>query len=122
MKKTNHDKKVSLHPLMNRKDIYLDSQKADAAKKNMIKQLDVIANSFSEIHTILNRFNMKKYLSEGSSGVVVQTAKKCLSQSQAARTLSINLEAKYCEDQKNIIIEDLNTRIAFLEERLSQKK
>ena len=65
---------------------------------------------------------MKKYVIEGNSGFVLQTAKKCLSQAQAARALSINLEAKYSEDQKNLVIEDLNARIAFLEERLSQKK
>ena len=107
---------------MSKKSLCLDTKKADVMKDNILKQLDIIAKSFNEVHSILNRLNMKKYISDGNTGLVVQCAKSCLSQAQAARALMTNLDAKYNEDQKNLIIEDLNDRIAFLEEKLAQMK
>lgn len=122
MKKTNDKKTITLHSRMNKKDLSLDVKKADDLKDNILKQLDIISKSFNEIHSILNRLNMKKYICDGSSGIVVQCAKRCLSQAQAARSLVMNFDAKYNEDQKNLIIEDLNDRIAFLEEKLAEMK
>ena len=122
MKKTNEQKTIALHSHMNKKNLSLDTKKADEMKDNIMKQLDIISKSFNEIYSILNRLNMKKYLCDGSNGMVVQCAKRCLSQAQAARSLVMNFEAKYTEDQKNLIIEDLNDRIAFLEEKLAEMK
>lgn len=118
-KENNGNATIKLNPNMNRKNLSLDVKNADVPKKNIVKQLDIISKTFNEINSILNRLNMKRYICDGSTGDVVQCAKKCLSQAQAARSLVMNLEAKYCEDQKNLIIADLNDRIAYLEERLS---
>ena len=123
MKKGNNGNTiVKLNPNMNRKNLSLDVKKTDVPKKNIMKQLDIIAKSLNEMNAILNRLHMKKYICDGSTETVVQCAKKCLSQAQAARSLMMNLDAKYREDQKNLIIADLNDRIAFLEERLSKVK
>ena len=123
MKKTSNEKPtVALHANMNKKNLSLNTKKADTIKSNIVKQLEVIYKSFNEIDAILNRLNMKRYVADDSTGFVVQCAKKCVSQAQATRSLIMNLEMKYNEDQKTLIIQDLDDRISFLEERLAKMK
>ena len=123
MKKSNNGKTtIALHPNMNKKNLSLNTKKADAIKHNIVKQLDIIYKSFNEIDAILNRLNMKKFVNDDSTGFVVQCAKKCVSQAQATRSLIMNLEMKYSEDHKALIIQDLDDRISFLEERLAKMK
>jgi len=121
MKKLSFDKvNVELHKNMNKKTLSLDTKKADASKKNIMKQLDVIAKSLNQLESILNRMSMKKSFSDEYNAFAISCAKKCTSQAQAARSLIMNLDSKYNEDQKSVLIKDLDDRISFLEKKISE--
>ncbi len=121
MKKINIEKvSVELHKNMNKRTLSLDTKKADASKKNIIKQLDTISKSLNQLDSILNRMAMKRSFTDDYNGFAILCAKKCTSQAQAAKSLSINLDAKYNDDQKSILIQDLDDRISFLEKKLSK--
>lgn len=123
MKKLSFDKvNVELHKNMNKKTLSLDTKKADASKKNIMKQLDTVAKSLNQIEATLNRMAMKKAFSDEYNGFAIQCAKKCTSQAQAARSLIMNLDAKYNDDQKSVLIQDLDDRISFLEKKISELK
>ena len=120
MKKLSFDKvNVELHNNMNKKTLSLDTKKADASKKNIMKQLDIIAKSLNQLESILNRMSMKKSFSDEYNAFALSCAKKCTSQAQAARSLIMNLDTKYNEDQKSVLIKDLDDRISFLEKKIS---
>lgn len=120
MKKLSIEKKtIVLHKNMNKKDLYLDSKKADSCKKNILKQLDIIQKSFDELDSILNKMSMKKTFIDEYNGFSLQCAKKCVSQAQAARSLMMNLESKYNDDQKSILIRELDERISYIEKKLA---
>ena len=120
MKKLDIEKKnVSLNQNLNKKKVQLDSKKADSHKKNILKQLEVISKSLDEMESILNKMAMKKVFSNEHNALALQCARKCASQAQAARSLIANFEAKYSDDQKTVLIRDLDERISYLEERLA---
>ena len=121
MKKLIIDKSnVTLHKNMNRKNLSLDTKKADSLKKNIVKQLDAISKSLDQIEAILNRMAMKKSFQDEYNGFAIQCARKCVSQAQASRSLIMNIDAKYSEDQKSILIQDLDDRISFLEKKIAK--
>ncbi len=123
MKKLILDKtNVELNKKMNKKSLSLDTKKADSIKKNIVKQLDVIYKTLNQLDSILNKMAMKKSFSDEYNGFAVLCAKKCISQAQAARSLITNFETKYNDDQKSILIQDLDDRISFLEEKLAKIK
>ena len=121
MKKLNIKKtSVVLDEKMNKKDLILEVKEAEALKKSIMKQLYIIYKSFEQMDTILVRLSMKKSFDEEYNGFVIQCAKRCAAQAQAAKSLIINLDSKFNEDQKEIIIQDLDDRISFLEKQLSK--
>ena len=111
---------VTLNENMNKKSLSLDAKKAEPIKKNIIKQLEVINKSLSELDSILNRLAIKNLLNDDYKGFAIQCSKKCSSQAQAAALLATNIDSKYNDDQKNILIQDLDDRISFLEERIAK--
>ena len=121
MKKVDNDKENAvLHKNMNRKDLLLEARKADPIKNNIIKQLEIINKSFTELESILNRLAMKKFIGDEANVLAIQCSKKCSSQAQAARSLITNIENKYCDDQKMILIQELDDRISLIEDKLSR--
>ena len=117
---TREKQNAVLNKNMNRKDLTLENKKAEPIKNNIIKQLEIINKSFSELESVLNRLAMKKFISDDKNALAIQCSKKCASQAQAARSLITNFENKYCDDQKMILIQELDERISFLEEKLSK--
>ena len=109
-----------LNKRMNRKDLSLDISKAEAIKGNLMKQLEIINKSFTEIDLLLNRLAMKNFIDEKMSPAAIQCAKKCASQAQAARSLMQNLDSKDNDDQKIILIQELDDRISLIEDKLSR--
>ena len=120
MKKTDIEKgNTILHKNMDKKNLSLDTKRADSLKKNIIKQLNIIQKTFDDLEPVLNRLAMKRMFSDDCNSLSMQCAKKCSSQAQAARSLASNLDSKYIDDQKSVLIQDLDDRISSLEERLS---
>ncbi|MBP5678522.1 MAG: hypothetical protein J6X28_01680 [Bacilli bacterium] len=120
MKKSENEKSNAiLHKNMNKKDLSLDSKKADPYKNNIIKQLNTIQKCFSELEPVLNRMAMKRVFSDDCNSLSLQCAKKCSSQAQSARSLMNNIETKYIDDQKSVLIQGLDERISYLEEVIS---
>lgn len=121
MKKLNIEKStIVLRSNMNRKDLSLDAKKADPIKKNILKQLEIIHKSLDEVDSILNRMSIKNFFSDDYKNLVVQCEKKCSTQAKSAATLSDSFDRKYSDDQKEILIQNLDERISYLEERLAK--
>ena len=104
---------------MSKKTLYMDEKKALTYKKDMVNQLGDIEKSLKKISGILNKMNLKKVFDDKKADLSSQCMKKCASQAQAASSLKENIEVKYREDLKDIVIQDLDSRISHLEDLLS---
>ena len=121
MKKIETKKSGSLlHENMDRKNLSLDRHKADPFKKNIDKQLGVIQKTLSELEVTLNRMSMKRLFTDDHHSLSMQCAKKCASQAQSARSLMANLDLKYTDDEKMILISELDERITEVEKRIAE--
>ena len=105
---------------MNKKTLSLDEKKASIYQKDMVNQLNNIEKSLQNISGILNKMNLKKVFDDKKMDLSTQCMKKSASQAQAAKSLRENLELKYREDLKDIVVKNLDSRISRLEEVLSQ--
>ena len=114
------EKTSLLHANMDRRNLSLDTKKADPHKKNMMKQLEIIHKTLTDLETTLNRMSIKRVFADNKHSLSMQCAKKCSSQAQAARSLKNNLELKYMDDQKMILIRELDDRITDLEKRMEE--
>ena len=121
MKKIETKKNISvLNQNMDRKNLSLDTRKADPLKKNIDKQLEVIQKTLSELEVTLNRMSMKRLFTDDHHSLSMQCAKKCASQAQSARSLMSNFDLKYMDDQKMILISELDERITEVEKRIAE--
>ena len=109
----------TLNPNMNKKTLSLNDKQALVYKKDIVNQLNDIEKSLQKISGILNKMNLKKLLDDKKIDLSTQCMKKCASQAQAARSLKDNIEIKYREDLKEIVIQNLDHRISHLEDILS---
>lgn len=109
----------TLNSNMNKKTLFLDDKKASVYKKDIVNQLNDIKNTLQKISGILNKMNLKKIFNDKSADLSTQCMKKCASQAQAALSLKENIEIKYREDLKDIVIQNLDNRISHLEDILS---
>jgi hypothetical protein len=121
MKKIETKKSGSLlHENMDRKNLSLDRRKADPFKKNIDKQLGIIQKTLSELEVTLNRMSMKRLFTDDHHSLSMQCAKKCASQAQSAKSLMANLDLKYMDDEKMILISELDERITEVEKRIAE--
>ena len=121
MKKIETKKSSSLlHENMDRKNLSLDRRKADPFKKNIDKQLGIIQKTLSELEVTLNRMSMKRLFTDDHHSLSMQCAKKCSSQAQSAKSLMANLDLKYMDDEKMILISELDDRITEVEKRIAE--
>ncbi len=121
MKKIETKKSGSLlHENMDRKNLSLDRRKADPFKKNIDKQLGIIQKTLSELEVTLNRMSMKRLFTDDHHSLSMQCAKKCASQAQSAKSLMANLDLKYMDDEKMILISELDDRITEVEKRIAE--
>ena len=111
----------TLNPKMNKKHLYLDDKNALGFKNDIVKQLGEIEKSLQKISGILNKMNLKKIYEDKGLELSAQCLKKCSSQAQAAKSLKENFEEKYRDDLKDIVVQDLDSRISHLEELLSNR-
>ena len=109
-----------LHENMDRKNLSLDRRKADPFKKNIDKQLGIIQKTLSELEVTLNRMSMKRLFTDDHHSLSMQCAKKCASQAQSAKSLMANLDLKYMDDEKMILISELDDRITEVEKRIAE--
>lgn len=105
-----------LNDKMNRKDLHLNVKKTEKLKNNLIKQFNTLNSVLSNIDSILGKLNQKDFFEGDVRNFVVQCSKKCSSQAQAANSLVNNLEQKYSDDVKSVVIKSLDERISYLEE------
>jgi hypothetical protein len=121
MKKIETKKSGSLlHENMDRKNLSLDRRKADPFKKNIDKQLGIIQKTLGELEVTLNRMSMKRLFTDDHHSLSMQCAKKCASQAQSAKSLMANLDLKYMDDEKMILISELDDRITEVEKRIAE--
>ena len=113
---------IVLNDKMNKKDLRLDTSRANPLKKNILKQLGNVSQSFEELESIINKMVLKKMFSDEYNNVSIQCARKCLSQSQISKNLMISFDTKYNDDVKTILIKDLDDRISYLESVISSNK
>ena len=113
---------VELHKSMNKKKLYLNHKKAESCKKDALKQLDILSKTLNDLESILNKLSLKKAFGDEYNNFAVQCSKKCAAQAQAARSLKENFEFKYNDDQKSILIQELDERISEIEKRLESIK
>ena len=120
MKKINIEKSsVTLSNNVNKKNISLNAEKMDPLKKDILKNLEVIYKCFGELDSLLNKMALKKSFNDEYNALAQQCAKKCVSQAQSVRSLIENLENRYNDDYKTVLIQDLDSRISDIEKRLS---
>lgn len=100
---------------MNRKELYVDSKKMEKINKDIVKQLDILSKSLSEVEGILNKMAYKKMFVDEYNNVSVQCAKKCILQAKGANTLKETLNDKYRDDIKMFVLNSLDERISYLE-------
>lgn len=100
---------------MNRKELYVDSKKMEKINKDIVKQLDTLSKSLSEVEGILNKMSYKKMFVDEYNNVSVQCAKKCILQAKGANTLKETLNDKYRDDIKMFVLNSLDERISYLE-------
>lgn len=103
---------------MSRKKLYVDSKHCDSIKKDVIKQLDVLDKSFEQLSSLLNKASYKKLFRDDYNAVALQCSKKSLSQSNNFKQIRNDLELKYNDDVKMALINNLNERISYLEDKL----
>ena len=118
MKKKNT---VTIHENMNRKKLVIDSTHANPMKNNMLKQLETLEKSFSEMSSLLSKASLKKMFLNNNNSVALQCSKKCMSFSQNAKKIHEDLDIKYNDDIKMSLINDLNERISYLESKILNK-
>ena len=100
---------------MNRKELYVDSKGMEKINKDIVKQLDTLSKSLSEVEGILNKMSYKKMFVDEYNNVSVQCAKKCILQAKGANTLKETLNDKYRDDIKMFVLNSLDERISYLE-------
>lgn len=116
MKKIDLGKPVtSLNEKMNKKELYVDSNKADKIKKNIIKQINALNKAFDECDGLLNKMSYKKVFNDEYTKISVQCGKKCLQQSKAGEKIVSMIEDSYKDDVKSYLIQSLDERISYLE-------
>lgn len=106
---------------MNRKELYVDSKKMEKINKDIVKQLDILSKSLSEVEGILNKMSYKKMFVDEYNNVSVQCAKKCTLQAKGANTLKETLNDKYRDDIKMFVLNSLDERISYLESVILDK-
>ncbi len=121
MKKLDSEKKaIVLHENMSKKKVSLNFAKAEPLVKNINKQLEVLSKSLTMCESILNKMAIKKMIASDKN--FIQCARKCLSQAQAAKSVLSNLDLKFCDDQKSVLIQELDERISYLEMKMAKMK
>ena len=64
--------------------------------------------------------SMKRLFTDDHHSLSMQCAKKCASQAQSAKSLMANLDLKYMDDEKMILISELDDRITEVEKRIAE--
>ena len=122
MKRVNLGKPTAtIHENMSRKKLHIDTIHVDSIKKNIEKQLDVLEKSFGQLSNLLNKASYKKLFREEYNAVSLQCSKKSLALSEDFKEIKDNLEVKYNDDVKMVLINNLNERISYLESKLLGK-
>ena len=123
MKKINLGKSTAIiNKNVNRKNVYIDSKHADSLKKDVIKQLNDISKTYEKLGEILNKLSYKKMLEDSYNIVSLQCAKECNSQKELANKIAKDVEYKYNDDLKTLLINNLDERISYLENKFLSNK
>ena len=119
MKRVNLGKPTAtIHENMSRKKLYVDTNHCDPIKKNILKQLEILEKSFDQMSSLLNKASYKKLFREDYNSVALQCSKKSLSLSEDFKELGTEIDTKYNDDVKMALINNLNERISYLEDKL----
>ena len=107
---------------INRKNLYVDTKHTESIKKDIIKQLNDISKIYEKLSDILNKMSYKKMFSGEYNNVSVQCAKKCAVQRDVTEKLREDVEFKYNDDVKSVLIKNLDERISYLESKFLSNK
>jgi len=123
MKKINLGKSTAtVNKNVNRKSLYLDNKHADSIKKDIIKQLNDISKTYDKLSEVLNKMSYKKMCNESYNSISLQCSKECHTQKDFADRLVKDIEYKYNDDLKTLLIKNLDERISYLEKKFLSNK
>ena len=88
----------------------------------MIKQLNDISKAYDKLSDLLNKMSYKKIFTGDYNSVALQCAKNCNIQNDLAKKLIDDIEYKYNDDVKSILINNLDERITYLESKILSNK
>ena len=113
---------ATIHPNMNKNEIYIDSMHADPIKENVLKQMDVLSKSLVELGTLLNKMAYKNMFLDGNQSVALQCSKKCMTEAETIKHIKSDFDEAYKDDIKMFLIQSLDERISYLEDRVLSNK
>lgn len=110
---------TKINSKMSKDSLNLDESKATPLKNSMMKQFDTIQKSLTNINSYMNKAVSKKVVTGSYANAFKGWAKKCNSQSAAAKKRRTALNTKYSEDVRNYTVKLLDQRIAELEAKIN---
>ncbi len=115
---TKDDKIILLNKNIKKKDLYVDSGNMDVLIDDIVMQLEIIENNFSDIASILNKAIYKKIFNGSDVEKVLNLSKDFLTSGGNNLKVSNNLQIKYNSNIKSYELKKLNERIDMLERKI----
>jgi len=107
---------------VNQKNLSVDIKQAGTIKKDMLKQLNDIKKSYEKLSDLLNKMSYKKMFTGDYNSVALQCSKQCDVQGNYVEKLITDFEYKYNDDVKSVLINNLDERISYLENKFLSSK
>ena len=104
--------------MIKKKDLYVDSNNMDILIDDIVMQLEIIENNFSDIASILNKAIYKKIFNGSDVEKVLNLSKDFLTNGNNNLKISNNLQIKYNSNIKDYQLKKLNERIDMLERKI----
>lgn len=110
---------ITIKKSLAKKDAINDSSSASVLIDNISEECSKISNSFNEIASILNKAVYKKIIDGEDTDKFINLSRKCSSLADRISNKSNTLGLKYEDDEKSILINQLNERIEELEKKIN---
>lgn len=107
---------------VNHKNLSVDVKQASAIKKDMLKQLTDIKKNYEKLGDLLNKMSYKKMFTGDFNSVALQCSKQCEFQKSNIERLITDFEYKFNDDVKTVLINNLDERISYLENKFLSNK
>jgi hypothetical protein len=113
------DKLIELSDNISKDNLYIDSFNANSCVNDILLQLNIIKTSLVNISNLLNKSVYKKCISNNYYDDFIFMAKKSNNQAQIVNKFINQFDSKYSSDSTQFTLEQLDERIAALEEKIA---